>query len=61
LHQGATLSKFAKPEMDPSMLYPLLGMIVAFMCYYFAVMLTRARSAVLWRERNSQWVKELPL
>lgn len=61
LHQGATLSKFAKPEMAPSMLYPLLGMILAFMCYYFAVMLTRARTAVLWRERNSQWVRELPI
>lgn len=59
LHQGATLTKFAKPDIDPSMLYPLLAMIFAFICYYIAVMLIRARAAILWRERSSQWVTGL--
>ena len=59
LHQGATLAQWAKPAIAPSMLLPLSGMIVAFLCYYVAVMLIRARSAILWRERNSHWVREL--
>lgn len=58
LHQGATISQWAKPKIATSMLYPLLGMISAFMVYYFTVMLTRARSLLLWQERHSQWVKE---
>lgn len=59
LHQGATLSKFAKPAIASSMLYPLLAMIGAFLTFYLLVMLIRARTLVLWRERNSQWVKDL--
>jgi heme exporter protein C len=31
LHQGATLSKFAKPSIAPSMLYPLMVMCVGFL------------------------------
>ena len=30
LHQGATITKFAKPSIDPSMLWPLLISILAF-------------------------------
>ncbi|MDF2867827.1 MAG: heme transporter permease [Gammaproteobacteria bacterium] len=59
LHQGATISRFAKPAIAPSMLYPLLSMIAGFLVYYVIVMLIKARTEVLYRERRSTWVKEL--
>lgn len=59
LHQGATISRFAKPAIAPSMLYPLLAMLAAFLFYYLTLMLMRARTAVLYQERRSAWVKEL--
>ena len=59
LHQGATLSKFARPSIVPEMLYPLLAMIVAFMFFSLAVGLMRLRNEILVREKNSKWVGEL--
>lgn len=44
LHQGATLSKFAKPSIASSMLYPLLSMIVAFFSYYILLLFLRLRT-----------------
>ena len=58
LHQGATLSKFARPSIDSQMLYPLLAMIIAFFCFYLCMMLMRTRSELLWRERKSSWVRK---
>ncbi len=59
LHQGPTLSQFAKPSIAPAMLYPLLAMIAAFLLFYGLVLLSRMRNQILWRERNSQWVSEV--
>jgi heme exporter protein C len=59
LHQGATLSKFAKPSIAPEMLYPLLVMIVAFFLFYLTLLLVRVRSLILKREWRSQWVQEI--
>ena len=59
LHQGATLSKFARPSIVPEMLYPLLGMIIAFMLFSLAVGLMRLRNEILMRESKSKWVVEL--
>lgn len=59
LHQGATLSKFAKPAIDPAMLYPLLAMIVGFFFFYVTVLLLRVRQELIWRERQAMWVKEI--
>jgi heme exporter protein C len=59
LHQGATLSKFAKPSMSAEMLWPLLTMLAGFALYFAWVVLLRARNEVLWRERNNAWVKEV--
>ncbi len=59
LHQGASISLLNKPTIAPSMLYPLLAMLVAFMAFFFAVMLMRARCEILLREQKSNWVKEL--
>jgi heme exporter protein C len=59
LHQGPTVTKLGAPSIAVSMLIPLLVMGVAFMLYYAAIVLLRARSEVLDRERNSSWVQEL--
>jgi heme exporter protein C len=42
-------------------LIPLLVMICAFMCYFFAMVLVRARCEIVDQERNSKWVQELVL
>ncbi len=59
LHQGATVSKMDAPSIATSMLVPLLLMALAFMLYYPLVLMIRARTEVLDRERRSHWVGEL--
>ena len=59
LHQGATVTKFAKPSIAPLMFTTLLLMALAFKLYYAMVVLQRARAEVLEREQNSAWVQEL--
>ena len=59
LHQGPTVSKFDNPSIETSMLIPLLIMALAFKLFFGIVLLLRARNEVLWRERRSQWVKNL--
>ena len=59
LHQGSTLSQFAKPSIAPAMLYPLLAMIAAFLLFYGLLLIARMRNQILWRERGSQWVMEV--
>lgn len=58
LHQGATVAKLGKPAMPGSMLWPLLSMMLGFMCFYGAVLCVRLRGEVLNRERQSTWVRE---
>lgn len=59
LHQKASLLQFAKPTLAPSMLYPLLAMLLAFFLYYLAVMLMRVRSELLAREKNTTWAQKI--
>ena len=59
LHQGPTVTKLDAPSIHVSMLVPLLLMAVSFKLFYATVLLTRARSGVLERERNAGWVREL--
>ena len=59
LHQGASLSKFAKPSIDNSMLYPLLAMIGACICFYFLLVMVKGRTEVLLREKKASWIKEV--
>lgn len=59
LHQGATLSKFAKPAIASEMLYPLILAIIGFYALSVACVLLLARSQVLWRERRQPWVKRV--
>jgi heme exporter protein C len=61
LHQGATLLRKDGPAMDPSMLYPLLAMILAFTFLFGALLMRRIRTEVLFRERRTRWVKEMVL
>lgn len=57
LHQGSTLSIFAKPKIDGSMLYPLLLTIIGFFIYCLWIILEKARQELLLREKRQAWVK----
>jgi heme exporter protein C len=57
LHQGATLSAFAKPKIDPSMLYPLLFSLVGFGLFVLWIILAKGRHELLWREKRQTWVQ----
>ncbi|WED41790.1 heme ABC transporter permease [Legionella cardiaca] len=59
LHQGSTLSVFAKPKIAAPMLYPLLLTILGFSLYCLWVITHKARNELLIRERRQQWVKSL--
>jgi len=58
LHQGATVAKLGKPDIELSMLWPLLSMMLGFMCFYGAVLCIRLRGEILARERQATWVRE---
>ena len=58
LHQGHTVLKFGKASMPPSMLVPLLLMMLAFSLYFAAILLVRARGEVLHRECSARWISE---
>ncbi len=59
LHQGSTLSVFAKPKIASLMLYPLLLTLVGFILYAGWMILEQARCELLVRERRQSWVKRL--
>jgi heme exporter protein C len=59
LHQGPTISQFAKPSIAPAMLYPLLAMIAAFMLFYAIMVILRIRNQILLRDSKTDWVREV--
>lgn len=59
LHQGATITKFAKPSISTSMLWPLLINIVAFGLFVAAVTMVRLRNELLASDCHRPWVKTL--
>lgn len=59
LHQGATISRFAKPAIDSSMLWPLLAMIAGMGLYVSAIMCLKLRTQILSREADKRWVQLL--
>ncbi|MCP4044168.1 MAG: cytochrome c biogenesis protein CcsA [Gammaproteobacteria bacterium] len=59
LHQGATISKMAKPSMEGTMLTALLLMTVAMVLLIAFTVLVRARCKVLHNEFRSSWIREL--
>jgi heme exporter protein C len=59
LHQGPTLIRKGGPAIQTDMLYPLLAMLLGFSLVFGALLLSRVRSEVLFRERRSRWVRKL--
>lgn len=59
LHQPATIKFTSKSTIDPSMLYPLLIMVIGFYCFYALVLLLYTRVEILRRESRTQWVNDL--
>ena len=57
LHQGASVSAKGS-SMAQIMLYTLLVMVAAFMCYGLGAMLARSRSVILERERRETWARK---
>jgi heme exporter protein C len=47
LHQSASIIRMDGPTIDPSMLWPLFTMIIAFTLYFFAVVMTRMKAMLL--------------
>jgi heme exporter protein C len=58
LHQAPSVMRFDKPTMPPSMLVPLLMMLLGFTLYFGALLLVRLRGEVLQRERSASWLRE---
>ncbi len=59
LHQPATIKFTQKSTIDPSMLYPLIVMFVAFYLFYFWSLLRATRAEILRREIKTQWVNDI--
>ena len=59
LHQGQTISLFGKSQMDPSMMWPLLWMIIGTKLWFVGSLLARARADNLRRETGKDWVAKL--
>ncbi|MCG3737168.1 heme ABC transporter permease [Vibrio cincinnatiensis] len=59
LHQGATITKFAKPSISSNMLWPLLISILGFAFFFAALTLIRLRNEIIQRERHRPWVIQL--
>jgi len=58
LHQGATIRLLAREsDLDPSMLPPLLVMVVATKFWFAAALLQRARNEMLEREAGKEWAR----
>jgi heme exporter protein C len=59
LHQGSSVNLTRAPSMAHIMLWGMLIMALAAWMYAIAVALVRARSLVLERERQTDWVRAL--
>ena len=61
IHQKSSLAREGGPSIDADMLPPLFAMIIGFTLVYGSLLLRRVRSEVLFRERRTNWVKEMIL
>lgn len=59
LHQPASIKFTGETTIDPSMLYPLLWMIVAFYALFTCCLLLNMRAEILQRESRTAWVRRL--
>lgn len=58
LHQGQTIKVFGESSMDPSMLPPLIAMVIGTKFWFLGSLLLRARADNLEREAGKDWVRE---
>ena len=59
LHQGASITKFAKPSVAPEMLWPLLISILGLALVMAAIFIRRLQNEIVRRELNRPWVQTL--
>ncbi|TKS54191.1 heme ABC transporter permease [Luteimonas yindakuii] len=59
LHQGQTIRVFGESSMDPSMLPPLVWLVVGTKFWFAGSLLARARADNLYREGGKDWVRRL--
>jgi heme exporter protein C len=59
LHQGSSVSMTKAPTLAATMLLGMLLMALAAWMYAIAAALSRVRSIILEREKNSQWVAQM--
>lgn len=59
LHQGATITKFAKPSISNDMLWPLLLNIFGFAFLFAALAMIRTRNEIISKESHRPWVIQL--
>ncbi len=59
LHQGATITKFAKPTMASEMLWPLLLNILGFAFFFASLTLMGLKNKIIQRESHRPWVFKL--
>ncbi len=52
LHQPATISKLSKPNIDPSMMIPLIIMTIAFIFIGISIAILRVKTEIIARDRN---------
>lgn len=57
LHQPATFKITEKPAMPSDMWIPLLIMVLSFYCFFAVILIARARTETLQREKRAEWVK----
>jgi heme exporter protein C len=60
LHQGSSINLTRAPSMAAPMLAGMLLMVFAFWAYAIAATLSRVRSLILEREKDTDWVQALP-
>ena len=58
LHQPASFTLTEKPAMPVEMWLPLLIMVVGYYLFFFAIWMMRIRNEILFREKNTDWVKQ---
>ena len=59
LHQPASIKFTGETTIDPSMLYPLLFMILTFYALFTCCLLLNMRAEILEREARTNWVREI--
>lgn len=59
LHQGATITKFAKPSISTDMLWPLLLNLMAFLFILAAIACTRMANQLIINDARRPWVLKM--